>query len=144
MEGKIIIVGATGYTGSSLAKLLIEPINTYDIPGFFLSTTAQGIAILDEVGADNAFLQYDIYHAQRMEGELANTMQKHLARIGHMQLADNPGRNEPGTGEINYAFLFKFIFKTWNKATIYSCTGRSRDDICLVSRIQHCWVSSVL
>lgn len=92
-------------------KLLIEPINTYDIPGFFLSTTAQGIAILDEVGADNAFLQYDIYHAQRMEGELANTMQKHLARIGHMQLADNPGRNEPGTGEINYAFLFNFIDK---------------------------------
>jgi sugar phosphate isomerase/epimerase len=92
-------------------KLLIEPINTYDIPGFFLSTTAQGIAILDEVGADNAFLQYDIYHAQRMEGELANTTQKHLARIGHMQLADNPGRNEPGTGEINYAFLFKFIDK---------------------------------
>ena len=56
-------------------------------------------------------MQYDIYHAQRMEGELANTMQKHLARIGHMQLADNPGRNEPGTGEINYAFIFKFIDK---------------------------------
>ena len=86
-------------------RLLIEPINTYDIPGFFVSRTSQALAILDEVGAENAFVQYAIYHAQRMEGELAATMQKHLHRIGHIQLADNPGRNEPGTGEINYPFL---------------------------------------
>jgi hydroxypyruvate isomerase len=90
-------------------KQLIEPINTYDIPGFYLNRTAQSIGILDEVGADNAFVQYDIYHAQRMEGELAATMQKHLARIGHIQLADNPGRNEPGSGEINYPFLFAHL-----------------------------------
>jgi hydroxypyruvate isomerase len=90
-------------------KQLIEPINTYDIPGFYLNRTAQALGILDEVGADNAFVQYDIYHAQRMEGELAATMQKHLARIGHIQLADNPGRNEPGSGEINYAFLFAHL-----------------------------------
>ena len=90
-------------------KQLIEPINTYDIPGFYLNRTAQALAILDEVGAENAYLQYDIYHAQRMEGELAATMQKHLARIGHIQLADNPGRNEPGTGEINYAYLFAHL-----------------------------------
>jgi hydroxypyruvate isomerase len=92
-------------------KLLIEPINHFDIPGFYLNYTAQAIDILNEVGADNAFVQYDIYHAQRMEGELAATMQKHLARIGHIQLADNPGRNEPGTGEINYHFLFQHIDK---------------------------------
>jgi len=90
-------------------KQLIEPINTYDIPAFYLNRTAQAIGILDEVGADNAFVQYDIYHAQRMEGELAATMQKHLARIGHIQLADNPGRNEPGSGEINYPFLFAHL-----------------------------------
>jgi len=90
-------------------KLLIEPINTFDIPGFYLNRTAQAIAILDEVGADNAFLQYDIYHAQRMEGELAATMQQHLARIAHIQLADNPGRHEPGTGEINYPFLLAHL-----------------------------------
>lgn len=90
-------------------RLLIEPINTFDIPGFYLSRTAQALDILDEVGADNAYVQYDIYHAQRMEGELAATMQKHLSRIGHIQLADNPGRNEPGTGEINYAFLFAHL-----------------------------------
>ena len=90
-------------------KLLIEPINTFDIPGFYLSKTEQGIAILDAVDADNAFLQYDIYHAQRMEGELANTIQKYFSRIAHIQLADNPGRNEPGTGEINYEYLFGLL-----------------------------------
>ncbi len=92
-------------------KLLIEPINTFDIPGFYLSGTSQALAIMDELGADNLFLQYDIYHMQRMEGELAASMQRHLPRIAHLQLADNPGRNEPGTGEINYAFLFQFIDK---------------------------------
>jgi hydroxypyruvate isomerase len=90
-------------------KLLIEPINSFDIPGFYLNTTHQAVEILDDVGADNAFVQYDIYHAQRMEGELAATMGKQLARIGHIQLADNPGRHEPGTGEINYAFLFAHL-----------------------------------
>ena len=90
-------------------KLLVEPINTFDIPGFYLHGSSQTLAVLDEVGSDNAWLQYDIYHMQRMEGELAATMQKHLARIAHIQLADNPGRNEPGTGEINYAFLFRHL-----------------------------------
>ena len=90
-------------------RLLIEPINTFDIPGFYLNRTTQAVSILVEVGADNAFVQYDIYHAQRMEGELAATMQKYLPRIGHIQLADNPGRNEPGTGEINYPFLFAHL-----------------------------------
>ena len=95
--------------GKAGLRLLIEPINTYDIPGFYLNRTAQAAAILDDVGAANAFIQYDIYHAQRMEGELAATIAKHLPRIGHVQLADNPGRNEPGSGEINYAFLFAHL-----------------------------------
>ena len=90
-------------------RLLIEPINYYDIPGFFLNRTAQALEILDAVNSDNLLVQYDIYHAQRMEGELAATVQKHLARIGHIQLADNPGRNEPGTGEINYRFLLRHL-----------------------------------
>ena len=90
-------------------RLLIEPINTYDIAGFYLNRTAQALAILDEVGSDNLFVQYDIYHAQRMEGELAATLSRHLTRIAHVQLADNPGRNEPGTGEINYRFLFDHL-----------------------------------
>jgi hydroxypyruvate isomerase len=90
-------------------KLLIEPINTYDIPGFWLNRTAQAVAILDEVGADNAFVQYDVYHAQRMEGEIAATLEKQRARIAHIQIADNPGRHEPGTGELNWAFLFAHL-----------------------------------
>ncbi|MBU3606734.1 MULTISPECIES: hydroxypyruvate isomerase [unclassified Polynucleobacter] len=92
-------------------KLLIEPINNFDIPGFFLSKTQQAIDVLDEVGAENAFVQYDIYHAQRMEGELANTIQKYLNRIAHIQLADNPGRHEPGTGEIHYPYIFQLLDK---------------------------------
>lgn len=92
-------------------KLLIEPINTFDIPGFYLNRTAQALEIIDAVGADNLYVQYDIYHAQRMEGELAATISKNLARIAHIQLADNPGRNEPGTGEIAYGFLFAHLDK---------------------------------
>jgi hydroxypyruvate isomerase len=90
-------------------KLLVEPINTRDVPGFYLNRTHQALDILDEVGADNAFVQYDIYHAQRSEGELAATLQRHLARIGHVQIADNPGRHEPGSGEIGYGFLFDHL-----------------------------------
>jgi hydroxypyruvate isomerase len=89
--------------------LLVEPVNHFDIPGFFLTRTDQALALIDEVGSSNLLLQYDIYHAQRMEGELAATITKNMARIGHIQLADNPGRGEPGTGEINYPWLFKHI-----------------------------------
>jgi hydroxypyruvate isomerase len=99
-------------------KLLIEPINHYDIPGYYINHSAQALGIMDEVGADNLLLQYDIYHMQRMEGELAATMAKHLARIGHIQLADNPGRNEPGTGEINYPFLFAHLDKIGYRGAI--------------------------
>jgi hydroxypyruvate isomerase len=90
-------------------KLLVEPINTYDIPGFFVSRTDEALQLFDDIDSDNVFLQYDIYHAQRMEGELAATIERHASRIAHIQLADNPGRHEPGTGEINYDFLFRHI-----------------------------------
>lgn len=90
-------------------RLLIEPINTLDIPGFFLNRTEQAAALLREVASDNLFIQYDIYHMQIMEGDLARTMERHLARISHMQLADNPGRHEPGSGEINFPFLFRHL-----------------------------------
>ncbi|MCH8061600.1 MAG: hydroxypyruvate isomerase [Chloroflexi bacterium] len=89
--------------------LLIEPINIRDIPGFYLIHTSQGRAIIQRVGADNLKLQYDIYHMQIMEGDLAPTIERNLDIIRHVQIADNPGRNEPGTGEINYPFLFDFL-----------------------------------
>ena len=90
-------------------KLVMEMINTRDIPGFYLNTTKQALEIQAEVGSDNLFLQYDIYHMQIMEGDLARTVETHLAKINHIQLADNPGRGEPGTGEINYPWLFRHI-----------------------------------
>ena len=90
-------------------RLLIEPVNSFDIPGFWLNRTAQALGVIDEVDASNLFVQYDIYHAQRMEGELAATLEKHLPRIGHVQIADNPRRGEPGTGEINFDFLFAHL-----------------------------------
>lgn len=89
--------------------LLIEAINTRDIPGFFLRTTSQTLSIMKDVGSKNLKLQYDIYHMQIMEGDLTSTIKTNLDMIRHMQLADNPGRHEPGTGEINYPFLFDAI-----------------------------------
>lgn len=86
--------------------LVIEAINRCDIPGFMLNRTSQVMALLDMLNRPNAAMQYDVYHAQREEGELAATIAANLARIGHIQIADNPGRHQPGTGEINYPFLF--------------------------------------
>ncbi|MDT3736242.1 MAG: hydroxypyruvate isomerase [Denitratisoma sp.] len=98
-------------------KLLIEPINTHDIPGFFLNGTRQAFELIKEVDADNLFLQYDVYHMQRMEGDLAHTLAANLGKIAHIQIADNPGRHEPGTGEINFDFLFAHLdrigYKGW-------------------------------
>jgi hydroxypyruvate isomerase len=83
-----------------------EPINTkVDIPGYFYDTTAAALEIMDAIARPNVKLQYDVYHMQIMEGDLARTIERLLPRIGHIQIADNPGRNEPGTGEINYPWL---------------------------------------
>lgn len=88
-------------------RLLIEPINTRDIPGFYLTGTRQAAEIIAEAGVSNLYIQHDLYHMQVMEGDLARTLQTHLPLIGHVQVADNPGRHEPGTGEINYPFLLR-------------------------------------
>ncbi len=90
-------------------KLVIEAINTYDVPGFFLSRSDHAFRTIDAVDSPNLTFQYDIYHMQRMEGELAATIRANVARIGHVQLADNPGRHEPGSGEINYPFVFEVL-----------------------------------
>jgi hydroxypyruvate isomerase len=92
-------------------RLLIEPINTRDIPGFYLCHAAQARAIIEDVGSGNLGLQYDVYHMQIMEGDLAHTIEANKDIIRHVQIADNPGRHEPGTGEINYPFLFGFLDK---------------------------------
>jgi hydroxypyruvate isomerase len=89
--------------------LLIEPINTYDMPGYFLNGSAQAAAIIAECGAENLYLQYDLYHMQRMEGDLLEGIRRHFPLIGHMQLADVPGRHEPGTGNIDFPAIFALI-----------------------------------
>ncbi len=112
--------------------LVAEPINTRDIPGFFLNRTEQALAIFDEVGSDNLKLQYDIYHMQIMEGDLAPTIETHFDRIAHVQIADNPGRHEPGTGEINYPFLFAHLdrlgYQGWIGAE-YKPAGRTQEGL---------------
>jgi hydroxypyruvate isomerase len=85
--------------------LMLEACNTRTIPNFFIATSRQAIEALDAAGADNAFFQYDLFHMQIMEGDLAKGIERLLPRIGHMQLADVPDRHEPGTGEINYPWL---------------------------------------
>ncbi len=90
-------------------RLLIEPVNRFDIPGFYLDTVEKAASIIAEVGSDDLFIQYDLYHQQRTEGELIGTYEHHRDRITHIQLADNPGRHEPGTGEIAWPFVFEAL-----------------------------------
>jgi len=90
-------------------KLLLEALNNKDIPGFYLVGSKQTIELIEEIDHPNVSFQYDIYHMQRMEGELTASITNLADKIGHIQLADNPGRHEPGTGEINFTNLFKAI-----------------------------------
>ena len=87
-------------------KLLLEPINQRDIPSFYVSTTAHAERIMAAVESDNLYIQYDFYHMQVSQGDLVPTYERLKDRVAHVQIADNPGRNEPGTGEINYPFIF--------------------------------------
>jgi hydroxypyruvate isomerase len=100
---------AAAELGKAKLKLLVEPVNTRDIPGFYLCRTGQALELFAEVASPNLWLQYDIYHMQIMEGDLASTIKGNLSKIAHVQIADNPGRNEPGTGEIHHPFLFQLL-----------------------------------
>lgn len=108
-----VLVTNLRFAASALAKegvrLVIESVNTRDIPGFYLSRTADVLALIREVDHANLYYQYDIYHMQVMEGDITMTVRNNINAIAHIQVADNPGRHEPGTGEINYANLFRFI-----------------------------------
>lgn len=99
---------ATKFAAAGLT-LLTEPINPRTVPGFLLNTSRDGIEAIDAVGAPNLLLQYDLFHMQIVEGDLAKTIERLLPRIGHMQVADVPDRHEPGTGEINFPWLFAHI-----------------------------------
>lgn len=96
---------AAAELGKAGVQLLVEPINTRDMPGFFLHTSAQALALIEAVGSPNLWLQYDVYHMQVMQGDLARDIERCLPQVAHVQIADNPGRHEPGTGEIHYPFV---------------------------------------
>jgi hydroxypyruvate isomerase len=100
---------AAAVTQRAGIQLTLEPLNTRDTPGFLITTTAQAMQVIDVVASPNLFLQYDLYHAQVMQGDLARTLEALLPRIGHIQIADNPGRHQPGSGEINFPFLFAHL-----------------------------------
>lgn len=101
------------FAAQELAKyhlnLLLEPINTRDMPGYFLNTQAQAHELRSECGESNVKVQMDFYHAQIMEGDLAMTFKKYFSDIGHTQIASVPSRNEPDDGEVNYSYLFKLL-----------------------------------
>jgi hydroxypyruvate isomerase len=91
--------------------VLIEPINTRDIPGFFLNYQAQAHQVIEQIGASNVKVQMDLYHCQIMEGDLASKIRQYLptGRVGHFQIAGVPQRHEPDVGELNYPYLFEVI-----------------------------------
>jgi len=110
--------------------LLVEPVNTYDLPGFFLHTSTRAVQLLDDAGARNARLQYDVYHMQRMEGNLVDTMRRLRDRIGHVQIADAPARHEPGTGEISFPYVLRQLDALGYEGYVgleYRPSGRTED-----------------
>ena len=100
---------AAGELGTVGVIALVEAINTRDQPGYFVHTTKQALSVIDEADHPNLAVLYDFYHMQIMEGDLALTVKENLPAIKHIQIADNPGRHEPGTGEINYNFLLPYL-----------------------------------
>jgi hydroxypyruvate isomerase len=110
-EQRLVLIENLRFASSQFATdnraLLVEPINTFDEPNFFVYTSVDAIALIEAVRAPNLFLQYDVYHMQKMEGNLTESLRTYLPKIGHIQISDNPGRHQPGTGEINYRFILE-------------------------------------
>jgi hydroxypyruvate isomerase len=123
---------AAGALAKEGIRLMIEPINNRDMPGFYLNNTLQALEVMKAVDHPNIWLQYDIYHMQVMEGNLTLTITENISKIGHIQIADNPGRHEPGTGEINFNNLFHFIEKSGYNGWIgceYKPIGSTEDSL---------------
>jgi len=124
------------YAAGELARegmtLLVEPVSTRSVPGFYLNKSDQALALMDEAGAANLKLQYDLYHMRIMGDDLARTIEANLGRIGHMQVADVPDRHEPGTGEIDFPSLFDLIdrlgYRGWIGAE-YVPAGKTEDGL---------------
>jgi len=112
--------------------LLIEPINSRDIPGYFLNTQAEAHAIREEVDQPNLKVQMDFYHAQIVEGDLSVTLRKHIAHVGHVQIASVPDRHEPDEGEIDYRHIFRLLDELGYPGWVgceYRPRGRTEDGL---------------
>jgi len=112
--------------------LTIEPINNRDMPGYHLSTSTDAVAVLDAVGASNLGLQFDLYHAQIMEGDLTRRLETLMPRIAHIQIAGVPERHEPDTGEVNYPHLFGVLGRLGYEGFVgceYRPAGRTEDGL---------------
>ena len=96
---------AADQAASAGLGVVVESLNTFENSAYLLTNTRETLKLLAEVGRPNLKYQYDIYHMQRMEGNIIATLQEHIARIGHIQVADSPTRHEPGTGEIHYSHV---------------------------------------
>jgi hydroxypyruvate isomerase len=108
-------------------RLVIEPINHRDMPGFFLNTQAQGAAVVEALGVDRLGLQFDVYHCQITEGDVTKRMEALMPVIAHMQIADVPARNEPGTGEIGWPYVFATMDRLGYDGWV-GCEYRPRGD----------------
>ena len=100
---------AAGACAEKGIKLVVEGINHIDMEGFLLNTASQVLEVLDEADHPNAYLQYDLYHACREGEDIEAVLRENIARIGHIQIADVPGRHQPGTGTMDYPGLFRLI-----------------------------------
>jgi len=124
------------HAGAALAAegrtLLVEGINPRDMPGYYLVTSRQAFELMDEAAVPNLHYQFDVYHMQIVEGDLAPTLERRLPRIGHVQIADTPGRHEPGTGEIGYRFLLRHLDRIGYRGFVgceYRPLGRTEDGL---------------
>ncbi|AZZ90096.1 hydroxypyruvate isomerase [Hahella sp. KA22] len=132
----LTLVGNLRYAAKKLDDegivLTLEAINSLDVPGFLIDSTEKALRAIQLLGVNNIKYQYDIYHMQVMEGDLVRTIKRHLANIGHIQFADNPGRHQPGTGEINFAYIFSQLdemgYQGWVSAE-YIPLGNTRDTL---------------
>ena len=124
---------AAGELGRHGIHLVIEPINTRTMPGFWLRHSSQAIALIEEAAVPNIAIQYDFFHMQIMEGDLSRTVEEILPHIGHIQFADVPGRHEPGTGELNFMHLFEVLdrigYSGWVGAEYMPSLPRTEDTL---------------
>ena len=131
---------AADFTSAEGILLVTEPLNPFDAPGFYLGTPSEGFSVVAEVNHPNLKVEYDIYHAQRTEGGVVDAIRQNIGAIGHIQLADSPARNEPGTGDVDWPAVFKTIdavgYTDWIGLEYKPSTNRTEDSLVWMKEYQ--------